>query len=135
MGLMSEKSLGKDLYFSQEHEWVRKEGDLYLIGISDYAQESLGDIVYLDISVKEKENIEKGANFGLIESIKAVEDLTSPIGGEVIALNSHLKTAPEQINQDNYSSWIIKMKAKDEEKDLTELMDVKSYKEYVQGLS
>ena len=134
MGFMSEVQ-EKALYFSKQHEWIRKEGDLYLIGISDHAQKSLGDIVYLDISVEENGSIEKGGHFGFIESVKAVEDLYAPLGGQIAALNPELKANPEKINQDAYAAWIIKIKAKDEEKDLTDLMDAKAYEEYAQSLS
>ena len=132
---MAESQSVAGVYFSPKHEWVKKEGSLYLVGISDYAQKALGDIVYLEISVEENRPIEKGENFGLVESVKAIEDIYAPLGGQVMAINSELKAAPEKINQDASTSWIIKIKAKHEKKDLAELMDAKAYAEYLQSLS
>ena len=134
---MAETQIEEGLYYSSQHEWLKKQEDCYLIGISDYAQKALGDIVYLDISAVEKAVIEKGANFGVIESVKALEDLYAPIGGQLFAVNSELKAAPEKINQEVYAAWIIKIKpksAQSEKKDLADLMDAKAYAEYVQGL-
>lgn len=133
--LKMETQAGEKLYFSTKHEWAKSEEGLYLIGISDYAQKALGDIVYLDISVSENADIKKGANFGVVESVKALEDLYAPLAGQVVAVNSELKAAPEKINQDAHASWIIKIKAKHEKKDLAELMDAKAYGEYLEGLS
>lgn len=126
------------LCFSSQHEWVKKESGLYLIGISDYAQKALGDIVYLDISVKENTIMERGANFGFIESVKAVEDLYAPLSAKLVAINFELKSAPEKINQDPYASWIVKIKPSGDRKlkqDLKELMDEKAYAEYIKSLS
>lgn len=132
---MTDTQVGEEFYFSPQHEWVKAEDSLYLIGISDYAQKSLGDIVYLDISVELNTPIAKGANFGVVESVKALEDLYAPLSGQIIAINSELKAAPEKINQDVYASWIIKIKPKNIKKGLTELMDSKAYAEYVKGLA
>ena len=115
----------KDLYYSKEHEWVRMEGDMAYIGISDYAQSELGDIVYVELPEVD-EDYEVEESFGVVESVKAVSDLYMPISGTIVEVNEDLEDQPELINEDAYENWIIKVKVADE----GELEDLLSGKEY-----
>lgn len=119
-------------YFTQKHEWAKKEGDLLLIGISDYAQDSLGDIVFVDAPEAGTE-LGAGDSFGSIESVKAVEDLYAPVNGTVAESNAALQDAPESINKDPYSNWIIKLKDFDAA-GLDDLMDAAAYGDYLGSL-
>lgn len=119
-------------YFTKEHEWVHVDRDqIATIGITDFAQESLGDITYVQLP-KEGENVKKDDPFGVVESVKAVSDLYSPVNGRVVEVNEPLLKAPELINEDPYSDgWMIKVEMKDE-LDTEELMSEKEYKEYIE---
>lgn len=110
-----------DIKYTTSHEWVKKEGDLYLVGITDYAQDQLGDIVYVDFPEVGAE-IEAGEVFGEIESSKAVSEINMPISGEVLEINESLEDAPESLNSDPYSSWIVKIKANNSD-DYSGLLD------------
>ncbi len=102
-----------DLLYSKEHEWVRIEGDRATIGITDYAQESLGDIVYVELP-KVGKAVEQFGNIGVIESVKAVSDLFTPISGEVTEVNAALEGDPAAVNRDPYGEgWLVKLKLKD----------------------
>jgi len=95
------------------HEWARKEGDLVVFGISDHAQESLGDVVYVDLP-KVGQKFGAGEIFGVVESVKAASDLFAPLGGEVVAVNEALAKGPEAVNQDPYGAgWMVKVKPVD----------------------
>ena len=98
--------------YADSHEWVKVEGNVGIIGISDYAQHSLGDIVYVDLP-SEGEEISKGEEFGAVESVKAASDLYSPVSGTIIEINSALESEPELINQDAFGTWIMKVKLSD----------------------
>lgn len=98
--------------YAESHEWVSVEGDIATIGISDYAQHALGDIVYVDMP-EEGDEIEAGEAFGAVESVKAASDLISPVSGEVVEVNSALEDNPELINQDAFANWIIKVRVSD----------------------
>ena len=98
--------------YAKSHEWLLLEGDAATVGITDYAQESLGDIVFVELP-KVGAEIEAGATFGSVESVKAVSDLYSPVGGTVTAVNSALNDAPETINSAANATWIIKLAVKD----------------------
>ena len=98
--------------YSKDHEWIEVKGDVATIGITDYAQESLGDIVFVELP-KVGQEIAAGATFGSVESVKAVSDLYSPVGGTVTAVNSALNDAPETINTAANETWIIKLAVKD----------------------
>ncbi|MGA9100687.1 glycine cleavage system protein GcvH [Aeromicrobium sp.] len=103
----------EDLYYSEEHEWVRLDDDVATIGITDYAQEQLGDIVYVDLP-QVGENIESGTVIGELESTKSVSDVFSPLTGEVMARNESLDGGAEVINSDPYGEgWLIKVRASD----------------------
>ena len=98
----------ENLLYSKEHEWVKIDGDTATIGITDYAQNSLGDIVYVDVP-KVGDKVTANATFGSVESVKAVSDLFSPVSGTVTAVNEELKTAPDKINENAHDTWIIKV--------------------------
>ena len=115
------------LYYSESHEYVRVEGNIGYIGITDYAQEQLGNVVYVDMP-EEGDEVEAGAEFGAVESVKAASDLLSPVSGEVVEVNAALEDEPELINQDAFANWIIKVKLSDPS-ELESLMDAAAYRE------
>ena len=99
--------------YTDEHEWIRPEGEIAFVGITDYAQDQLGDIVFVDVTT-EGETLEKGEVFGSIEVVKTVSDLFLPVGGEVLEINPALEEQPELVNKDPYGEgWIIKIKMSD----------------------
>jgi glycine cleavage system H protein len=119
-----------DLKYTSEHEWIRIEGDIADVGVTDYAQDALGDVVFLEIP-EVGSNVEKGETFGVVESVKAVSDLYAPLSGEVIKANEVLVDAPELINEHPYDDgWMIAIKMSDTE-ELKELMNVDDYETYV----
>lgn len=111
--------------YADSHEWVKVEGNIGFIGISDYAQHSLGDIVYVDLP-SEGDEISKSEEFGAVESVKAASDLYSPVSGTIIEINSALESEPELINQDAYENWIIKVELADLS-ELDSLLDAAAY--------
>ena len=117
------------LHYSESHEWVKVEGDVAVIGISDFAQSELGDITYVDLpEVGDEVNAEE--DFGAVESVKSSSDLISPVTGEVCEVNSALEDQPELINEDPYGSWIIKVKMSDpSEVDI--LMGPEAYEQFL----
>ena len=116
------------LYYSESHEYVRIEGDFGYIGISDYAQHALGNVVYVDMPEVDDE-VEAGEEFGAVESVKAASDLIAPVSGTVIEVNEALEDQPELINQDPWENWIIKVELTDKT-ELDSLMDANSYAEF-----
>ncbi len=116
------------LYYSESHEYVKVENGFGYIGITDYAQNALGNVVYVDMPDVDDE-IEAGEEFGAVESVKAASDLIAPISGTVVEVNEQLNDSPELINQDAYANWIIKVKLSDES-GLDKLMDAKAYEEF-----
>lgn len=112
-------------YFSSSHEYIRVEGEYGYIGITDYAQKQLGNIVYVDMPEVDDE-ISKGEEFGAVESVKAASDLMSPVSGTVVEVNDALDDHPELINKDADDNWIIKVKLSDPD-ELNDLMDEKTY--------
>jgi len=116
------------LYYSESHEFVRVEGNFCYIGITDYAQNALGNVVYVDLP-DEDEEITAGEEFGAVESVKAASDLNSPISGTVIEVNNALENNPELINKDAFENWIIKVEMSDKS-ELENLMDAKTYEEF-----
>ncbi len=123
-----------DFKFTKEHEWVKVEGDIGIIGISDFAQKEFGDIVYVELpSVGEK--IKKGDACANIESVKAVDDIYTPISGEIIEVNEELESNPENINKDpNGKGWIIKIKIENK-KEIENLMNNNQYNDFLNGIS
>ena len=113
------------LLYSDSHEWVKVEGGVALVGISDYAQAELGDITYVDID--DVEEIAAGDVFGALESVKASSDVYSPVSGKVVAINEELADAPEKVNEDPYGSWLIKVELSDSG-ELAKLLDAAAYK-------
>jgi glycine cleavage system H protein len=113
------------LYYSESHEYVRVEGDYGFIGITDYAQNALGNVVYVDMPEVDDE-VSAGEEFGAVESVKAASDLMSPVTGVVVEVNEALDDQPELINQDAYENWIIKVTLSDKS-ELDSLMDAKAY--------
>lgn len=123
-------NIPQDLKYSKDHEWVRVEGDKVTIGITDFAQGELGDIVYVDVD-SEGETLGAEEVFGTVEAVKTVSDLFMPVAGEVLELNSILESEPEKINSDPYGEgWIIKVKISDAS-ELDNLLDAAAYKELV----
>lgn len=120
----------EELKYSKEHEWVRIEGDVVYIGITDFAQSELGEIVYVDIE-SEGDTVGKDEVFGSIEAVKTVSDLFMPIGGEVLEFNAELEDKPELVNSDPYGKgWLIKVKANDI-KEADALLDAAGYKAFI----
>ena len=116
--------------YTNEHEWVRLEGEEAYVGITDYAQDQLGDIVFVDITT-EGETLDKGEVFGTIEVVKTVSDLFLPIGGEVLEVNPELEEHPELVNQDPYDKgWLVRIKPTDAS-ELDELLDAEAYKQLI----
>jgi glycine cleavage system H protein len=116
------------LYYSESHEFVRVEGDFGFIGITDYAQNALGNVVYVDMPDVDDE-VEAGEEFGAVESVKAASDLFSPVSGTVVEVNEALDDQPELINQDAFGNWIIKVELSDKS-ELDALMDAKAYEAF-----
>ena len=115
------------LLYSESHEWVKAEGDIAIIGVSDFAQEEMGDITYVDLP-SEGDEVASGEDFGALESVKASSELYSPVSGTVIEVNSDLEDAPEKVNEDPYGAWIIKVKMADKA-ELEALMSAAAYAE------
>lgn len=122
----------QNLKYTNEHEWIRVEGDIAYVGITDYAQVQLGDIVFVDIPAV-GETLEAGETFGTIEVVKTISDLFLPVAGEVLEQNEALEETPELVNKDPYGEgWLIKMKPANV-KDVEDLMDAEAYKEVING--
>src|SRR6202522_4066325 len=115
--------------YTREHEWISVEGTIGSIGITDYAQNSLGDIVYVD-APKVGDTVTANATFGSVESVKAVSDLYSPVSGTVTAVNEELKTEPDKINQDAHGTWIIKVELSDPGQ-VADLLDAAAYEKFI----
>lgn len=114
-----------DLRYADSHEWVKLEGDIATVGITDYAQHALGNIVYVDMP-EVGDEVSAGEEFGAVESVKAASDLISPVSGEVVEINSELEDQPELINKDAYGNWIMKVKMSDPS-ELDALMNASDY--------
>lgn len=118
-----------DLLYTRDDEWIRVDGDEATVGVSDYAQDSLSDIVYLELP-DVGDTFEEGESFGVVESVKAAADLYMPISGEVIAVNDALLDEPEAVNEDPYGrAWMVRVKMSDKSQ-LDELMDAEAYRAY-----
>lgn len=116
------------LYYSESHEWVKVEGEVAYVGITDYAQHALGNIVYVDMPEVDDE-VTKDEDFGAVESVKAASDLISPVSGTVVEINEALENAPELINEDAFENWIIKVTMSDPA-ELETLMDAAAYEAF-----
>lgn len=122
-----------NLYYSKDHEWLRLEGEEAVVGITDFAQKQLGDIIYVDLPQPGKV-LEAHQSLGSVESVKSVSDVYSPVSGEVVAVNSELSQTPDLINKDPHGQgWIVRLKIKDKS-ELNNLMKAADYEKYLEGL-
>lgn len=117
------------LFYAESHEYVKIEGEFGYVGITDFAQHELGNVVYVDMPEVDDE-VEAGEDFGAVESVKAASDLISPVSGTVVEINDALNDSPELINQDPYENWIIKVQLSDAS-ETENLMDAAAYKEFI----
>ena len=118
----------QDLQYTRSHEWVRTEGDTATVGISDHAQDELGDVVFVELP-DEGATFDAGESFGTVESVKAVSDVYAPVGGEVVEVNSSLEDAPEKINDDPYGEgWLVKLRTSGE----ADLLSPEEYEKVVE---
>lgn len=129
---INELVLPDDVKYSKDHEWAKSQGDNVRIGITDYAQDQLGDIVFVEVP-EVGDTFDQGSEFGTVESVKAVSEMYMPVGGEIAAVNEALEDAPELLNQDPYGKgWIAEVKAADPA-EMDDLMDKKAYLESLKG--
>jgi len=123
----------KDLKFSKDHEWVKSKGDIAIIGVSDYAQKEMGDVVYIELP-EEGNTLSEGDACSNIESVKAVNDIFTPVSGKILAINTSLEDSPENVNKDPYGSgWIFKIELSNP-KELDDLLSSDQYEEYLKGI-
>jgi len=121
-------NIPEDLQYTSSHEWVRIEGDTATIGVTDHAQDELGDVVFIELP-GEGDIFDAGESFGTVESVKAVSDLYAPVGGEVVEVNTSLEDAPEKINEDPYGEgWMVKLRTSDE----ADLLSPEEYEKVVE---
>ena len=125
-------NIPSDLKYSKDHEWIKVDGDTAIIGITDFAQRELGDVVYVEIE-SVGEELEEQSVFGTVEAVKTVSDLFMPLNGEVLEFNTALEDTPEAINEDPYESgWMIKIKIQNPDQ-LNELLDADQYKSLIEA--
>lgn len=125
-------NIPENLHFTSDHEWLRAEGDDAYIGVTDFAQSELGDIVFIEVETV-GEDLAKGETFGTIEAVKTVSDLLLPVSGEVLEFNESLNTNPELVNQDPYGKgWIVKIRMKNKA-EMSELLNAAKYSELLGG--
>ena len=118
----------KEFKYTKEHEWIKAEGNTGTIGITDHAQSSLGDIVFVELP-KVGAELKKGSSFGSVESVKAVSDLFAPVSGKVTAVNEELNTSPEKVNTDAHGAWMVKIELSDPS-ELGQLLSADDYEKY-----
>jgi glycine cleavage system H protein len=119
-----------DFRYTKEHEWIKVDGETGIVGITDYAQHELGDVVFVELP-KVGAQLKAGQSLGTVESVKAVSEIYSPVSGEVTEVNSALADAPEKINQDPHgAAWLVKVRLGDK-KEISSLMDARAYQEYI----
>jgi glycine cleavage system H protein len=129
---INELVIPEDVRYSKDHEWVKARGDNFVVGISDYAQDQLGDIVFVEVP-EVGDQFEKESEFGTVESVKAVSEIYMPIGGEVVAVNQALEDSPELLNKDPYDKgWIVEIKPTDPA-EMDDLLDKNAYLEMLKG--
>lgn len=125
-------NLPEDLKYTKDHEWVKIEGETATVGITDFAQSELGDVVYVEVETVDEE-LDKDEVFGTVEAVKTVSDLFLPVSGKVIAFNEDLEDEPEKVNEDPYGEgWMIKFEISDES-ELDQLLDADAYRSHVEG--
>lgn len=123
---MAGTNVPAELKYTEEHEWVRQDGDVYVIGITDFAQDSLGDVVYVEVG-DVGDTIRAGKTFGVVESVKAASDLFAPLSGEIVEINQTVIDSPDLLNTDPYGdAWLIKVRSSNES-DLAKLLDADAY--------
>lgn len=124
-------NLPTDLKYSEDHEWIKIDGDIATIGITDFAQSELGDIVYVEVDTVD-ETLERNEIFGTVEAVKTVSDLFLPLSGEIIEFNENLESEPENVNSDPYGEgWMIKLKYSNSE-EIDDLLDHEAYKAHIE---
>lgn len=121
-------TIPENLYYTEEHEWISIEGDVATIGITDFAQSSLGDIVFVELPESETE-FEDGDSFGVVESIKSVSDLYTPLSGSVIEKNEEVEDSPEKLNENAFGAWLVKIKMSDSSQ-VEKLLSAQKYKTF-----
>jgi len=132
MKALDELEFPEDVKYTEDHEWAKKDGDTVLVGLSDYAQDQLGEIVFVELP-EAGDTFGQGDEFGSVESVKAVSEIYLPLGGEITAINEDLENAPERVNNDCYTGgWLVKIKP-DNIGDLDKLMDKGAYLEMLKG--
>ena len=125
-------NIPEELKYTKDHEWIRIDGEILTIGITDFAQSELGDIVYIEVDTLD-ETLEAEAIFGTVEAVKTVSDLFLPVSGEIIEFNEALEDAPEQVNEDPYGAgWMVKVKCSDVS-EIESLLDANAYKALIGG--
>lgn len=125
-------NIPSDLKYTKDHEWVRVNGDIATVGITDFAQSELGDIVYVEVETID-ETLDQDEVFGSVEAVKTVSDLFLPLSGTLVEFNENLEDEPEKVNEDPYGEgWMVKIKFTNEE-ELNELMDAKAYQAHIDG--
>ncbi len=130
---ISELNLPDDVRYSETHEWARLEGDTLRVGISDYAQDQIGDVVFVELP-EAGDLFGKGEEFGSVESVKAVSELFMPVGGEILSVNADLEESPEKVNKSPYDEgWMIEVKI-DDPTELDRLMTKEAYIEWLKGV-
>jgi glycine cleavage system H protein len=123
-------NIPSELKYTKDHEWVKVEGDTAIVGITDYAQSELGDVVYVELP-EEGAEVSMNETFGSIEAVKAVADLFSPVSGEVIEINESIQDEPEKVNQDAYGDgWMVKIRLSNPD-ELSQLMDASAYEKHI----
>jgi len=131
---MTDTEVKDDRQYSKDHEWIKPEGDLVVVGITDFAQNSLHEITFVEIS-EVGTALEANGECGLVESMKASSDIFAPVAGEIVEVNSELEDAPEIVNEDPYGKgWMFKLKPSNLDADLAGLMDAAAYKEFIESL-
>ena len=131
---MSDTEVKDDRKYSKDHEWIKVEGDLVVVGITDFAQNSLHEITFVELS-EVGTVLEANGECGLVESMKASSDIFSPVGGEIVEVNSELEDAPEIVNEDPYGKgWMFKLKPSNLDADIAGLMDASAYQEFIESL-
>jgi len=128
---LTELIFKEGLRYTEDHEWVSEGGTTLKVGVSDYAQDQMGDIVYVELP-EVGASFAKGDEFGTLESVKAVSELYLPISGEIVAVNEALGDSPELINQDPYANWIVEIKPTDSG-ELDQLLTVEAYRDFLKG--
>ena len=124
-------SVPSELLYTEDHEWARVDGDAVVIGITDYAQDELGDVVYVELPLV-GEKVEQGNPFGVVESVKAASDLFTPVSGEITETNDRLEDAPELVNSDPYGDgWMIKLAASNWESEKESLLEASAYEDLI----